>query len=72
MRTTEALEGVGQGPKARGLAYVFVRNTQLSTALSAASCEYATAVSRSHTCTESVLILSLEVRWLERSFHLVV
>ena len=47
----------------------FVRNSQFLAAFSAASCEYAAAVSGGHTFTETVLVAAFALRWLKCSFH---
>ena len=47
----------------------FVRNSKFLAAFSAASCEYAAAVSGGHTFTETVLVAAFALRWLKCSFH---
>ncbi len=51
------------------LAVYFVRYGKLLATLSAASCQYATAVSGQHALTETMLVVSLSVVRLESSFH---
>ena len=54
------------------LSVVLVRHCQLSTTFSTTSSQYATAVLCSHSLTETVFVLSLSVRGLECSFHLLI
>ena len=51
------------------LAVNLVRYGQLLATLGATSCQYATTVSRLHTLTETMLVVSLSVVRLECSFH---
>ena len=58
--------------KQRGLclhAIVFVRNGEFLSALSATCSQYSATIGGSHSLTETVLVFSLSVRGLERSFH---
>jgi hypothetical protein len=48
----------------------FVGNRKSLTALSATASQYGTAIGSLHSLTETVLVSSLAVRRLERSFHL--
>lgn len=48
---------------------LFVRNRQLVTTFGTACSQYSTAVLRTHTSTESVLIGTFATRWLESPFH---
>ncbi len=51
------------------LAYVFVRNGQLSTTFCATGSQHATAIRRCHTRTKAMLVHSLAIRGLKCSFH---
>ena len=48
-----------------------VRNGQLLTTLCATCSQYSATISGSHSLTETVLVLSLSVRGLKCSFHLI-
>ena len=49
---------------------VFIRNSKFLSALSTTCSQYSTAVSCSHSLTETVFVFSLSVRGLISSFHL--
>lgn len=53
------------------LAVYFVRHSQFFAALSATRSQYATTISRLHTLTETMLVVSFSVVGLECSFHCV-
>ena len=54
------------------LAVVLVRYCQFCTSFCTTSCQYAAAVLCGHSLTETVFVLSLSVRGLECSFHLLI
>lgn len=47
----------------------FVRNGELLAALGTTGSEYATTICSGHTLTETMLVVSLAIVGLERSFH---
>ena len=53
------------------LAVYFVRHSQFFAVLSATRSQYATTISRLHTLTETMLVVSFSVVGLECSFHCV-
>ena len=51
------------------LAVILVRNGQLLAALCTARCQYATAILRCHTLTETMLVYAATIVWLKCSLH---